>query len=476
MKTNKIIYIFSFISFLLLGSCDNDFEETNRNPNDPSVVPSSLLLGGTLRSSADRMQDTFLAGESPLCWVQQLSKPQYNDGDLYKPRLGSIQALWDVLYASVIKDAQDFGKLANAEGNSKMEGVSLIVQAHAFQLLTDAFGYIPFSEVGVDGNFTPVYESPAEVYAGIIIMLTDAETLLNGAGTIDSSQDLIYYGDSNLWKKFAASLKFRAIMRVSAAPGFTVGNQLRDIVNSGQLFSSNADEAKLKYLGASPNANPYYERLTLGGPARIEEWCVGENLVKMMDGTELGIFDPRLPFYANKASDGNYTGLPAGLSSNPGNIFTAPLSGIGNFFLEAESYAYFISYAQLSLLMAEAAEKGFIDGDAGTYYANGINASFESVGASLGNYPTLYFGGTIGLRQIAEQSYLALYMQGYESWAEVRRTGVPNLTPSPAGVIAQIPYRLSYPTDEQSDNTQNYLDAVSTQGADLLTTPIWWTN
>ena len=33
----------------------------------------------------------------------------------------------------------------------------------------------------------------------------------------------------------------------------------------------------------------------------------------MMDGTTLGFFDNRLPFYANKASDGSYTGLPAGL-------------------------------------------------------------------------------------------------------------------------------------------------------------------
>jgi len=476
MKTNKIIFFFSFISILFLGSCDKDFEETNANPNDPASVPSSLLLGNTLRTTANLLQSTFLAGESPLCWTQQLSKPQYNDGDLYKPRLGSIQGLWDSFYAVVIKDAQVMQALAVEENNQQMEGVALVVQAQAFQILTDSFGYIPFTEAGQEGNFTPVYDSPEVVYNGIIAMLTKASTLLEGTGSIDSSQDLLYSGENSLWVKYANSLKFRAIMRASSASGYSVGNQLKDLVATGKLFSSNADEAKLEFLGAAPNANPYYERLTLGGPARTAEWCMGEKLVTMMNGTDLGFFDNRLPFYANQASDGAYTGLPAGLSSNPGNIFTAPLSGIGDKFLEAEQHAYFVSYAQLSLLMAEAAEKSYINGTADTHYVNGITASFDAVGASIGNYPLTYPGGAAGLKKIAEQSYIALYMQGNEAWAEVRRTGIPNLTPAVAGVINQIPSRYSYPTDEQSDNGENYKSAVSNQGADLLITPIWWMN
>lgn len=474
MKTLKSYYLFYIFLILTSTSCDNEFTEINTNPNDPLTVPSNLLLGGTLRATANNMQSTFLAGESPLNWVQQLSKPQYNDGDLYKPRLGSIQSFWDQLYSQVIKDAKSFYVLAGLEGNSKLQGVSLIIQAHAFQLLTDSFGYIPFTEVGVDANFTPIYESPEIVYNGIIAMLTEAQALLNGDGEIDSSQDLIYHGDSELWKKFAGSLQFRAIMRASSATGYSVGSQLQDIVDSGNLFTSNDDEAKLQFLEADPNANPYYERLTLGGPARIQEWCVGENLVKMMDGTIFGVFDNRLRVYAKPASDGEYRGLPPGLSSNPGNIFTDPISEIGSAILEAETYCYFMSYSQINFLLAEASEKKFISGDAATYYSKGITSSFESYGADIENYPTSYLGGLAGLKQIAEQSYLSLYMQGYEAWAEQRRTGFPVLSPAQAGVISQIPSRFSYPGDEQSDNPANIASAISAQGSDLLTTPIWW--
>jgi len=475
MKLNKFLTLFSFSLFLLLGSCDKNFEEINTDPNNPTDVPSNLLLAGTLRNTANRIQDTYLAGESPLCWVQQLSKPVYNDGDLYKPRLGSIQNLWDVFYSQVIMDAKVMKNLAVEEGNEKMQGVSLVVQAYSFQILTDAFGNIPFSEACQNGNFTPIYNTTMEVYTGIIEMLTEANTLLDGAGEIDASQDLLYGGNSILWKKYANSLKFRALMRISGS--VDVSSQLQTIVDSGELFSSNDEEAKLLFLGADPNANPYYEGLVLTG--RIEEWCMGENLVQMMDGTDTGVFDNRLEVYANLSEDGVYTGLPAGLSTTPTATFNEPLSYIGDDMLIAESHAFFMSYAQLNFLLAEAAEKLFISGGstaAATYYAEGINASFQSVGADIGSYPTAYIGGSTGLAQIGKQSYIALFMQGYEAWAEYRRTGYPILTPAPGGVISGIPSRFSYPGDEQSDNAVNYSSAVNEQGPDLLTTPIAWMN
>ena len=474
MKTKKLISTFSILfALLFMISCDNGFEETNTNPNDPSSVPSNLLLGGILRATSNRIQNTSLVGESNLCWMQQLSKPQYNNGDLYDPRTGGIQSLWDVLYSSAIADAQKMYALAVEEGNAKNQAIALVLQAFSFQILTDAFGDVPFTEaaLGDSGNFTPAYDSSETVYNGILALLDQAIPLFDKSGDIDASQDLLYGGDASKWKKFAASLKFRAIMRISDAPNFTVGNQLQNLVNSGNLFTSNAEEAKLLYLSAPPNANPYYSIVQSG---RGKEWSMGENLVKMMDGTIFGVFDNRLTIYAKKTSDNTYRGLPAGLSSNPGNDFTDPISEIGDYFLKAEGYGYFMTYSQLSFLMAEAAEKNYISGSAATYFKNGIQASFNSVGASLGNYPTTYSGGEAGLKQIAEQEYIALFLQGYEAWAEWRRKKIPALTPAPAGVINQIPSRYSYPQDEQADNVENYKNAVSSQGSDVLTTPIWW--
>src|SRR5690554_5990911 len=71
MKMKKLRYILALLivsPFALLTSCDKDFEEVNTNPNDPLSVPAELLLAGTIRSTGDRIQDIFLAGEAGSCW------------------------------------------------------------------------------------------------------------------------------------------------------------------------------------------------------------------------------------------------------------------------------------------------------------------------------------------------------------------------------------------------------------------------
>lgn len=475
----RIVYILTLLvcQAAVLTSCDGDFEEVNKNPNDPSTVPSSLLLAGTLRSTADQMQSTFLAGESASCWVQHLGKPVYNDSELYLPRTGSIQSLWDVLYSSVIKDADIMQGLAEEEGNSNMQGVAMVIKAYAFHVLTDAFGNIPMTEAGMadQGNTTPVYDDSKAVYTQILAMLDQAIAALNGTGTIDSSQDLIYGGDYMNWKRYAASLKFRVLMRASSDNSFNVGPQLQSLVNSGLLFSSNDQEAKMAYLSASPNANPYYEGLIDGG--RDNEWCLGEELVNFM----LDSNDPRLPVYAQEVggngSGNGYVGKPAGIRDIGSSFYgdSKNVSLIGLKYLEAEEPCYFMSHAQLKLMMAEAAERNLISGDPATYYAEGILASFETNGVEQGDFALGYAGGQTGLQQIAEQSWVALYMQGYEAFAEYRRTGYPELPLAIDAEEPSIPSRLTYPLNEQSLNNANYTSAVSAQGADVLTTPLWWT-
>ncbi|MDW5287775.1 SusD/RagB family nutrient-binding outer membrane lipoprotein [Formosa sp. PL04] len=480
-KLKYILALVAIVPAMVLTSCDSSFEEVNTNPNDPSVVPANLLLGNALRATANQIQGIFLSGEAGSCWVQHLGKPVYNDNELYVPRQGSITDLWDQLYLRTIKNAEQMQVLAAEEENSNLQGVALVIKAHAFQVLADAFGNIPLQEAlmaEATGNTTPVYDDSKSVYSDILTMLDEAMVLLNGSGTIDASQDFIYSGDYMNWKRFAASLKFRVLMRVSKdATTFNVASELQALVNSGLLFSNNEQEAKLAFLSASPNANPYFETLVDGG--RVSEWCLGESLVNFM----LGYNDPRLPVYAQEVggngSGNGYVGKPAGIQ-NIGDSFYGDsnnVSLIGDKYIAAEQPAFYLSYAQLEFLMAEAAEKGFISGDPAVHYVNGITASCYSNGLTgTGEIPLSYNGGASGLEQIAEQEWVALYMQGFESFTEYNRTGYPVLPLAIDAVLTSIPTRFNYPNEEQSLNNANYTQAVSEQGADLLTTPLWWQN
>jgi hypothetical protein len=478
MKKIKYILLLLLVSqTFVFTSCDSDFEEVNTNPNDPSSVPADLLLAGIIRGTANTLQSSFNSGETGSCWVQHLGKTIYNGNEYYIPRQSSIDGVWQTLYSVVAKDAAIMEGLANLQGNNNLEGVALVLKANAFHNLTDIYGNIPLTEalLGDAGNITPIYDdSQTVVYPAILAMLDKAISLLDGTGTIDAGQDIMYGGNWGLWRKYAASLKFKVLMRAQSG-GYDATTELNALMNSGNLFSSNSDEAKLVYLSAEPNANPFFEALVNGG--RTTEWSMGEELVELMKAKS----DPRLAVYAQEVggdgSGGGYVGKPAGIRDIGNSIYgdSGNISLIGTKYLEAEQPFYFMTYAHLSLLMAEAAEKGLITGSAATYFNQGIAASISANGVT-GSPNVNYVSGSTGIKQIAEQIWVALYMQGFEAWSEWRRTGIPVLPLAQDAVVTSIPTRYSYPLTQQSLNNENYTNAVANQGADKLTTSLWWQN
>ncbi len=97
---------------------------------------------------------------------------------------------------------------------------------------------------------------------------------------------------------------------------------------------------------------------------------------------------------------------------------------------------------------------------------------FSTVGAFV--TPTLSSTEAVAFEQIYNQKWLSLYCQGVEAWTEYRRTGYPVLSPAIDGRYDEVPSRYTYPSSESTLNGTNYSAAVANQGADLLTTKLWW--
>jgi len=472
MKQFKYITILLF-GFLVSVSCDSDFEEINTDPNNPTSVPSSLLIPSIVRNAQNQSYSTFAGGDMGACWSQHFAKVQYNDEARYIPRQGVISSIWDTYYANVISDAAAMHTIAISEENNNMQAVALIFQAYGFAFLTDVYGDIPFTEAikAEAGIIAPAYDSQEVVYQGILAMLDNAIALLGTGGDIDEINDILYEGNVSLWKKFAASLKFRVLMRASGQ--LDVSSQLQELVNSGDLFSSNDEDAKLIYLSAQPSANPLYETIVYGTRG---EWKINSVLVDQLTFDN----DPRLPVYAQMNSDGDYRGKPSGFTDVPNDDYNYDnVSPLGEFYLQPELPGFFVSFSELSFLMAEAAVKGYISGDANALYRQGIKASFDFNGIPSADTDKFLISKVLSsnqaqaLEQIGTQNWVGLYTQGIESWTEWRRTGFPSLSPAAESVSA-IPSRYNYPTEESSINAANYNAAVAAQGPDLLTTPIWW--
>lgn len=473
MKTNKI-YLFLFIGLLFLSSCDKGFEEMNKDPNNPITVPADLMIPGITTSAMNRMYSLFVGGDMGAAWAQQISKVQYNDEERFTPRRAAIDTFWDTMYASVIADADKMYILAEAEGNNNLMGVALVLKAYGFHVVTDCFGMVPFSEAlqAEGGNISPAYDSQSDVYTGILAMLDEANMLLGTEGAIAETTDVIYGGDVMKWKRFANSLKFRALMRISAK--VDVSAQLQTLYDAGMMFESNDDEAKLIYKSAQPNANPIYETIVFG---TRNEWKANCTLVDLMNGKG----DPRVFEYFDTVGGGVIACKPPGIANVPNDDYNyANMSPVGARYLDPEAPAFFMSYPELELLIAEAAMSGYISGaDAATHYANGIAASFEAngIGGSASGYIAAHPLGTgsTALQNIGEEKYVALYWQGIEVWTEWRRTGYPALQPvADANPSYTEALRYFYNGDEASINAANYNAAVAAQGPDLLSTPVWW--
>jgi hypothetical protein len=477
MKKIKILITALVMGSLTFIGCDKGFEELNKNPNEPTTVPSGLLLADLVRNTGNTLYSTFVGGDMGSCWSQQWAKVNYEDEERFKYRMGVIEGnCWKGIYESVIADARSMEKIAISEENDYNQAVAIIMQAYGYSIMTEWFGDVPFSEAchGEEGILTPKYDSQEDIYDGIFAMLDEANTLLTtGSGSMNASTDLVYSGDHSQWLKFANSLKFRLLMRVSAKRT-GVGAELQSIVSNRSIFTSSADDAKLNFLDAAPNANPIYESLVFGSRY---EYKINSVMVDML--TNLN--DPRLPVYAEPNNAGVYRGKPSGIEEVPNDDYNYDnVSAIGALYVDPAFPGFFMTYSELMFLMAEAANKGYITGDAATYYYNGIAASLAFNGVSGGyaayiaQASVAYTAGAAGLQKIAEQNWIGLYCQGIESWTEWRRTKFPVLSLPIDAVIDEIPSRLVYPGIEQSVNKVNYNAAKAALGGDELTTKFWW--
>ena len=469
---NKYTILISFLAVIVMG-CDNGFEEMNTNPNSPNTVSPNLLLGQVTYNMADLMYSTFNGGDMGSCWSQQLAKVQYNDEARYTPRQGSVSAVWDGLYINVISDAAAMYKLADAEGNNNIKGISLVMQAYAYSVLTDLYGDIPFSEaMNAEGDvISPVYDRQETVYNGIFNMLDQAVSLLGTGGTVVATTDLVYAGDASKWEKFAYSLKFRSLMRISKK--VNVSAELQAIVGKG--FTSPADDAYFHYQTENPNANTLYETIVFGNRA---EWKLCEQFVDR----QLTTADPRIDNMVALNADGIHRGKPAGILNVPNDDYNVTnVSAIGDHYLRGEAHGNFMTHSELEFLIAEAITRSDINLSAGLasdHYNTGIASSFVNSDTSAGLaafQAGVALTGTeaTDLELIATQNWIGLFCQGFESFIEQRRTGFPVIPMPLDAALTEMPVRLNYPNVESSINAANYNAAVSIQGADLLTTKMW---
>lgn len=483
LRASLVVFALVMGAALVLAGCDSTFEEINKNTNEPEVVSPDLLLPGVIRGPINT--SVTYAHTTGNLVMQYTSKVRFaGDIDRYE---WTFEGYWDALYAA-LRDTQNMIAISSEAGLENYEGIGLVMRSWGFSLLTDAYGAIPYTEAlqGREGLYAPAYDAQEVVYEGVLNDLRRANELLDPSGE-SVSGDILYGGDIMRWKKMANSLRLRLLMRLSTRRD--VAGKLQEILdNPGRypVFTSNDDNAALEYLESPPNQWPIHTS-RIGSFTTYRLSTTLDSVFTALDDPRLSVFfDPTGASMADSEEGLTFAGVPNGLSDDASSNYNGGSSNQST--INQEKYfdepnaadGLVMTYAEVLFIQAEAAERGWIEGDAARLYRDGIQASFDQYGVEA---PDGYFAqGAVAyaasqekaLRQIGTQKWASLYYTGLEAWFDWRRTGYPAIKPSVENVNGdRIPVRFRYPTDVQSLNASSYEKAIERQGEDNINTHLW---
>ena len=476
MKT--IIKSFLLLLVVTFASCELP---DNIDPKSASVVTAASLITSAeinLFTQVTSLSTNFNISRLLTQYhseVTYVTESRYNFSDRKLP-----DAHWGVIYRDVLANLVEAKKLINAtdfaDAGKKANQLAIIniLEAYSYQLLVDVFGNVPYTEANLGiVNSRPKYDDAKTVYYAMIDQLSSSITNLTDASEGFGDADILYKSDINSWKLFANSLKLRFALRISDSDASKASIMVKEAI-AGGLYTDESESAIYTPTGTAPYVGCYYNWAVI--EARPKDYVPTKTLIDMMNSFN----DPRRPIWFTKYN-GSFVGLTFGLKA------ASSYSKFSHFNSILQSIAYpsiILDYSEVEFLLAEAAERGLggVTGTAESHYNKAITANMEYWGVSatdIATYlaqPSVAYTTSTGTwkQKIGTQKWLALYDEGYESYAEWRRLDFPILNPPQDMTYADIPVRYPYPFDEVKYNKDNYQAASAAIGGDLISTKLFW--
>jgi hypothetical protein len=516
----KFIFYTSLTTALFVTSC-GDFGDINVSPNASTTPLTSALLTNSLTQIG-----TSVTGGASLIsgfYGQYFTQTQYTESSLYTEQdinwsgdiAGPINDLKKII--DINSDPATAALAATKGSNNNQIAIARILKAYRFSILTDRYGDMPYSQALDETNLTPVFDAQEDIYEDIFKELDEASLQFDDGLAVQG--DILFGGDNKKWIKFANSLRLILALRVSEANEALGRLQFLDALqNKGSItestISSNEDNVELVYVGG-PNAfkNPFF--------AIAADQGIANTMVDFISN------DRRKFAFGKPNASGVLTGFEYGLVREKALQYAAANPGwsliLNDGFRGETSKLFVLTYADVLMARAEAAERGWSTGvDNGQGVTNSesavadklfrgaVEASWKQWGvyimasdnedadkdgeldrsaaqldsaaqvrltAYIDNETGFVSGAGDAMEIIGTQRWITFYPNGPQGWSEWRRTGYPELTPTPAAVNVskQIPTRFKYPSVEYGYNPVNIAQAAGRFDAgDNDNSHVWW--
>lgn len=426
MKRNILYIIAAVFTSLFAGSCTNDFEKINVNPNTVSDVDVRLLFTSSLVSIQTSRGAEFL-NEG---FTHFLSAAQLVTGQSYAVSTTAVNGRYNTFYSGVLPNLVEMRSLialkSDKEKFEQINAITYIPQVMMALKVSDMNGSMPYTEANKgrdEDKYNPKYDNQADLYVVWLKELSNAISTLEKNTTNQVSlgnNDVFYGGNVTKWIKLANALKLRIAARYENQDPQKTTQIFKEVMTDAVgTFSSDADQLV--------HANPFYYPFRADGyniDMYSRHFAVGTAIefLKASSDPHLGIYYDKnaltgsfkdtltkygktLPSWINVADPKvMYQGGPADFQSNPSvsSYFVNPFNGGGanryqlistvnrKFFAPTVDRGsgtvvdVLFSYAEVCLQISEFIQKGYgvgIDtkGTASDWYTKGIRTSVKTM-------------------------------------------------------------------------------------------------
>lgn len=539
----KKLLLYTFTAFSLMGlttGC-SDFGDVNNDPEhlNPENMDYKLMFTQVQTQICGSDWDVWRNGCIYAAnMMQHTTSADWKQGVFYTWSNDYNAAYWDGFYkggrAAIRNIIEVIERWKDNPAYTNEVQYCRVMKAYMFQRMTDLYGDVPYFEAGkgaLGGELYPKYDTQKAIYDDLLKELDEVNTALKTPSETNSigGADLIYAGKPEKWRLFANSLMLRVATRLSEVDKATASTWAAKALANG-VFTSRDDEAILKHTDGSTSndsAEPYGKIFSESDP---QAFYMSETFITELKNTN----DPRLRMIAttvakpstqwsagNGFDTGDNTkdliGMPIGYETGDGDWSIKKADGYPGDALWRSYYALpnrktyarpdvptmLVTYAETQLLLADAVVRGLITTGktAEEYFKEGVTAAmeqFQYYTAASEDYKEYLADDKVAeyrdsridefkanpKKEIAWQYYINTFCDEYETFANWRRTGYPELksvyelrgkTGYPNSVTTDIPRRFRYPTAETQDNPANYKEAVSRiSGGDAMSSRVWW--
>ena len=433
----KKIFLSMVLAGLFFTSC-TEWLDINQNPNTPESVTPELVLpqaelalasayGGTMYNHASFIIQYFDQG---------VGASNYRDYTQFRPQANSGNRAYTDMYNLCMINAE-YVRTESAETESWANYLAATaIKVFAMQSMVDIFGEAPYTEALRGTSATqPKYDEGQVIYDGIIEELDEA--LAKIGNSLVTDQNLLFGASSPTndptakWISFAKALKLKLLMRQASINWNSVKNEVNALIAENDFPTS--DVAFTCWDDDGTKRNPWYT------DAAIFMGKKDHMATAAYVNTLSAYGDPRLDarFDTPTAGGDHRGGIPGAYydsNSDPIKTFSTPK-------FVATAPAYLITVAEVNFFKAEAALRNNDMSAAKAAYEAAIEASFAQAGVTgagdlYGAGKPYAWSDAAGLEKIGLQKWIALgCVNGFESWCEVRRLGVPAFCSSSADEI-----------------------------------------